>query len=572
MPSISPRTVSDRVLGRFEELVTLAAHSTSLYLRVGRKARAHRILSSIKHLSLQIPRKRTKRDGSFLERAPPITPGDPRPKTSEIITERLGFVDPLFTRQCHIVNDEHPEYMMNVTGVWEMGFTGEGSLVDDGLDYWSRNLADNFDADSSYDFNDHIDLPTPLLSNDDHGTGCTCQVAVVKNDVRGIGLAYKSKVPGVRISSGPMSDADEATALNYGFHNVPIIICSWEPPDDGRSMEAPGYIIEKYFVNGIQNGRQGKGSIFVFASGNGAANGDHCNFDGYTNSIYSVTVSAIDFKGLHPYYSEPALPIRLWHTVQGAEDILNMHNFEELEHVTVRHWGENAGTWTLRVSDQSSEGHNGTFHGWHFMFWGSTIDPTLSITYVLPVSEYQLPSTANDAVHTPTSTSGKFYPKPTSGLPDDHGTAEGEANKPAFPSPSVPATATMTPTPDEGWFSDLSNLVSNQKWFFGAISAVVLFGVGAGVFFWRRRVKHRAYAALNAGDELHMSSVSRQGRPRAKELYDAFGEVSDDEDADEETRLHHSGTGFHSGFLDDNDPSSFWPCSCIQRQASRCES
>ena len=33
--------------------------------------------------------------------------------------------------------------------------------------------------------------------------------------------------------------------------------------------------------------------------------GIRCNFDGYTNSIYSVTVSAVDFKGLHPYYSEP---------------------------------------------------------------------------------------------------------------------------------------------------------------------------------------------------------------------------------------------------------------------------
>ena len=42
----------------------------------------------------------------------------------------------------------------------------------------------------------------------------------------------------------------------------------------------------------------------MFASGNGAANGDQCNFDGYTNSIYSVTVAAVDHQGRHPYYSE----------------------------------------------------------------------------------------------------------------------------------------------------------------------------------------------------------------------------------------------------------------------------
>lgn len=109
---------------------------------------------------------------------------------------------------------------------------------------------------------------------------------------------------GVRILSGPISNVDEAAALNYGYNNVSIYSCSWGPPDNGQSMEAPSYLIKKAIVNGINNGRTGKGSIFVFASGNGAAHGDQCNFDGYTNSIYSVTVAAIDYKGMHPYYSE----------------------------------------------------------------------------------------------------------------------------------------------------------------------------------------------------------------------------------------------------------------------------
>jgi kexin len=69
-------------------------------------------------------------------------------------------------------------------------------------------------------------------------------------------------------------------------------------------MDRPSYVIERAILNGIQRGRGGKGSIFVFASGNGALSGDQCNFDGYTNSIYSVTIAAIDFKGLHPTYSE----------------------------------------------------------------------------------------------------------------------------------------------------------------------------------------------------------------------------------------------------------------------------
>jgi kexin len=126
----------------------------------------------------------------------------------------------------------------------------------------------------------------------------------MKNDVCGVGLAYESRVAGLRILSGPISDVDEAAALNYGYQESAIYSCSWGPPDNGRAMEGPNILIQRAVLEGINNGRGGKGSVFVFASGNGAASGDACNFDGYTNSIYSVTVGSIDHKGLHPYYSE----------------------------------------------------------------------------------------------------------------------------------------------------------------------------------------------------------------------------------------------------------------------------
>jgi kexin len=160
------------------------------------------------------------------------------------------------------------------------------------------------DAENSYDFNDHQALPTPKQANDHHGTRCAGQIAAVKNDACGVGIAYDSKVAAVRILSKPISDVDEAEALNYGFQNVSVYSCSWGPPDNGKAMGAPSYLIQKSVLNGINNGRGGKGSIFVFASGNGGRHDDQCNFDGYTNSIYSVTVSAVDYTGAHPSYSE----------------------------------------------------------------------------------------------------------------------------------------------------------------------------------------------------------------------------------------------------------------------------
>ena len=104
--------------------------------------------------------------------------------------------------------------------------------------------------------------------------------------------------------SGPVTSIDEATAINYGYQNTSIYSCSWGPHDDGMTVEAPSTLIKKAILNGINKGRGGKGSIFVFASGNGAHYDDQCNFDGYTNSIYSITVASLDYKGLHPDYSE----------------------------------------------------------------------------------------------------------------------------------------------------------------------------------------------------------------------------------------------------------------------------
>lgn len=740
---------------------------------------ADRISSSVKYLEPQIPRQRAKRA------PPPVRPGDGDGEvksTAREVASRLGIRDPTFTKQWHLVNDEFPEHMMNVSGLWEEGITGAGvisALVDDGLDYNSDDLAANFFAEGSYDFNDHEGLPTPKLFDDHHGTRCAGQIGAVKNDVCGVGIAYDSKVAGIRILSGPISDVDEAASLNYGYHNTSIYSCSWGPSDDGRSMEAPGYLIEKAVVNGIQNGRGGKGSIFVFASGNGAVHDDQCNFDGYTNSIYSITVAAVDYKGLHPYYSEAcaanmvvayssgsgnsivttdvgknkcatthggtsaaapnavgvfalALSVRpdlswrdmqhlcvrtaeminpedpdweitaagrpfsykygfgrldgykyvkaaqdwepvkpqAWLDVQpiqianGTMDILGTmsggapittegvrstftitqemlaeNNFEGLEHITVKvwishtrrgdvevelvspngvksvlaakrrydnaitgfpgwrfmtvkHWDEKpVGEWTIRVNDQGSEGESGNFLGWSMTLWGSTIDASKAKQYEVPFLASLLPAPHEDVVTTttilPLTTATKSYPKPTSHLPTDHGSVEGEATKAAFsnkpiattptvqdvvePTESIP-TESITPTADEGWFPDMENLVSNQKWFFGAVGAVVVFGLSAGIFFWRRAVNRRRraqYSTLARGDDVPMSSIGAGGGrvtgQGTKELYDAFGEVSDDEDdVDEHTGLtagrpedrSPGGLGFHSGFLDDDDPES----------------
>lgn len=51
-------------------------------------------------------------------------------------------------------------------------------------------------------------------------------------------------------------------------------------------------------------GRNGLGSIYVWASGNGGSKGDNCNCDGYLTSLYTVSIGSASQRGEFPWYGE----------------------------------------------------------------------------------------------------------------------------------------------------------------------------------------------------------------------------------------------------------------------------
>ena len=55
--------------------------------------------------------------------------------------------------------------------------------------------------------------------------------------------------------------------------------------------------------NNLFQGRGGKGSIFVWANGNGGSP-DDCAADGYSSSIYTISVGAIGVAGEQSWYDE----------------------------------------------------------------------------------------------------------------------------------------------------------------------------------------------------------------------------------------------------------------------------
>lgn len=141
---------SDPVLDILEDLRTRANDDeTHLASRSEDSYHARAVVSSLKYLSRQTPRQRVKRAPPpvRLPQDSPETTDSPPETLAQRIASRLGIEDPRFPEQWHLVNNDNPEHMMNATPVWEMGFTGKGiisSLVDDGLDYTSEDLKDNF--------------------------------------------------------------------------------------------------------------------------------------------------------------------------------------------------------------------------------------------------------------------------------------------------------------------------------------------------------------------------------------------------------------------------------------------
>ncbi|KAL1138014.1 hypothetical protein AAG570_009709 [Ranatra chinensis] len=198
---------------------------------------------------------------------------------------------------------------MNVGPAWARGYTGKGvvvSILDDGIQTNHPDLIDNYDSKASWDINDNDDDPMPRDNEDNkHGTRCAGEVAAAAyNKYCGVGVAYNASIGGVRMLDGSVNDAVEASALSLNPDHIDIYSASWGPEDDGKTVDGPGPLATKAFINGVTKGRGGKGSIYVWASGNGGRHVDSCNCDGYTNSIYTLSISSATQAGMKPWYLE----------------------------------------------------------------------------------------------------------------------------------------------------------------------------------------------------------------------------------------------------------------------------
>lgn len=175
----------------------------------------------------------------------------------------INMNDPLFTKQWYLINtgqaDGTPGLDLNVAEAWELGYTGKGvtiAIMDDGIDYLHPDLASNYNAEASYDFSSNDPYPYPRYTDDwfnSHGTRCAGEVsAAANNNICGVGVAYSSKVAGIRMLDQPfMTDIIEASSISHMPQIIDIYSASWGPTDDGKTVDGPRELTLQAMADGV---------------------------------------------------------------------------------------------------------------------------------------------------------------------------------------------------------------------------------------------------------------------------------------------------------------------------------
>lgn len=239
--------------------------------------------------------------------------------------------DPYFHFQWYLKNTGQnggkPRLDLNVAAAWAQGFTGRNvttAIMDDGIDYMHADLRNNYNAAASWDFSSNDPYPYPRYTDDwfnSHGTRCAGEVSAARdNGVCGVGVAYNSLVAGIRMLDQPyMTDLIEANSMGHEPNKIHIYSASWGPTDDGKTVDGPRNATMKAIVRGVNEGRNGLGNIYVWASGDGGED-DDCNCDGYAASMWTISINSAINDGSNAHYDESCSSTLASTFSNGAKD------------------------------------------------------------------------------------------------------------------------------------------------------------------------------------------------------------------------------------------------------------
>ena len=244
--------------------------------------------------------------------------------------------DPLFSDQWHLKNTGQAgndgisgieDEDINVEPVWnnclESSCRGEGVrivVVDDGLEIGHEDLKANVTPGKSYDYRDGDTDPTP---NDPRiiGHGNSVAGIIAARDLNGVGVrgvAPRAELVGYNYLTEQNAD-NEVDAMTRDAASNHISNNSWGVPDGTGTLFESLAVWRTAIDTGHKEGRNGLGTIYVWAAGNGDAGPfrDNSNYDGYANYRGVIAVGSVNNSGQRSIDSEQGANLLV--TAPGGE-------------------------------------------------------------------------------------------------------------------------------------------------------------------------------------------------------------------------------------------------------------
>jgi len=178
-------------------------------------------------------------------------------------------------------------------------------VMDDGVDIEHPDFAAPGKVVAAYDFGQNDVDPTPVSSDDNHGTACAGVAVADENGTGCVGSAPGCALMPYR-TSGMISDSTIRALFDTARENgADVISCSW-------GVAAKFFSLSTRMINVIRRaareGRSGRGCVIVFASGNeaspvdGRKNGQRVR-SGFAIHPDVIAVNASTSRDVQSHYS-----------------------------------------------------------------------------------------------------------------------------------------------------------------------------------------------------------------------------------------------------------------------------
>ncbi|MBN42890.1 MAG: hypothetical protein CL573_05310, partial [Alphaproteobacteria bacterium] len=195
---------------------------------------------------------------------------------------------------------------IDIEAVWD-DYSGNGvsvGIIDDGIDYAHVDIVENYNNAIDFDALDEVlglgsDDPMSDGVDDFHGTAVA---GVIGGSLGGgdvVGVAYEASLAMFRMGFGFEASASQTEAVLQQMVNVDVVNSSWtygEAFTDNKNELKSAEFFEA-ITGAVDAGREGLGTVIVFAAGNYGEDGDSSDYHSFSNTHETISVGSVGLFG-----------------------------------------------------------------------------------------------------------------------------------------------------------------------------------------------------------------------------------------------------------------------------------